>query len=127
MRAAPFAIGLLAALSATSVTAAHAKPRPDLADVAQGVYQGSVISDARGSSRSAVAITVTKTGPNTVSVSSDYGRLPPFTTKLSRYMQTIQKTGAGGQVFLLDLSKTPHRLDVTDDQASWSGSLAGAE
>jgi hypothetical protein len=123
MRAAPLAIGLLALLSATSVMAAP-KPRPDLADVAKGVYRGDVISDARGSGQSNVTITVIRTGPNTVSVSSDYDRLPPFTTRLSRYMQTIQKTGPGGQVFLLDLYKNPHRLDVTDDQASWSGAPA---
>ena len=76
-------------------------------------------------SGSNVTITVTKTGPNTVQVSSDYPRLPSFTTKLAQYMSTIQKTGPGGEVFLLNLAKSPKHLDVTDDQASWSGDKTG--
>jgi hypothetical protein len=79
-----------------------------------------VISDARGSSRSDVTITVTKVGPNTIHVSSSYPRLPDFTTRVSRAMQTIQQVGTQ-QVFLLDLSRTPHQLDLTVDDASWSG------
>lgn len=94
--------------------------RPDLADMAAGVYHGDVISDARGSGRSDVTITVTKTAPNTISVTSSYTRLPPFTIKLSRAMNTIQQVGTS-VAFLLDLSKEPHRLDITDDDASWSG------
>jgi hypothetical protein len=97
-----------------------AVPRADLADQAQGRYSGDVISDARGSSRSNVRITVTKIGPNKVRVVSDYPRLPPFEARLSRYMQTIQNSG-GPQVFLIDLSKNPPSLDVTVDDASWSG------
>jgi hypothetical protein len=107
------------ALSAGAV-AQPAKPRPDLADIAAGVYDGDVISDARGSSRSNVRLTVIKTGPNTIYVTATYPRLPPFSAKLTRAMNTIQKaTGPG--VFLLDLSKNPLRLDVTVDDASWSG------
>jgi hypothetical protein len=94
---------------------------PGLADSAAGVYHGSVISDARGSSRSGVTIIVTKTGPDSVSVSSNYGRLPPFTIRLTRAMNTIQQVGTS-VVFLLDLSKGS--LDITDDDASWSGSRA---
>src|SRR5690242_17248127 len=75
----------------------------DLADIAAGVYRGDVISDARGASRSGVTIIVTKTGPNTVSVTSDYGRLPPFSVRLTRATNTIQQVGTS-VVFLLDLS-----------------------
>ena len=53
--------------------------RADLADLAAGRYFGDVISDARGSSRSDVRITVTKIGPNKVQIASDYPRLPSFT------------------------------------------------
>jgi len=95
-------------------------PRPDLADIAAGIYDGDVISDARGSSRSNVRLTVIKTGPNTVHVTSSYPRLPPFSARLTRAMNTIQKVG-GPEVFLLDLSKRPVGLDVTVDDASWSG------
>ena len=93
----------------------------DLADVAAGVYYGSVISDARGAGRAGVRIIVTKTAPETVSVSSSYDRLPPFTIKLTRAMNTIQQVGTS-VVFLLNLSKDPRGLDITDDDASWSGS-----
>jgi hypothetical protein len=92
----------------------------DLADLASGTYSGDVISDARGSSRSDVTITVSKVGPDTVSVTSSYSRLPPFTTRLTRAMQTIQQIGTA-HVFLLDLSRTPRHLDITNDDASWSG------
>jgi hypothetical protein len=127
MRLALVGLTLLLAAAAPSSFATPKQPRPDLADVAQGVYQGSVISDSRGAGRTNVTITVKKTGPNTVSVTSDYTRLPPFTAKLAKYMQTIQKTGPGDQVFLLELSKTPRTLGVTDDQASFTGTPAGAD
>lgn len=97
-----------------------APPRADLATQVEGTYSGAVISDARGSSRSDVRITVTKIGPNKVRVTSDYARLPSFETSLSRYMATIQNVG-GDQVFLFDTSKKPPSLDVTVDDASWSG------
>jgi hypothetical protein len=95
----------------------------DLADIAAGVYHGDVISDARGASRSGVTIVVTKSAPNTVTVTSNYGRLPPFTIRLTRAMNTIQQVGSS-VVFLLDLSKGPYGLDITDDDASWAGSKA---
>lgn len=115
--AAPLFAWLAVAASAGAAPAG----RPDLADIAQGRYAGDVISDARGSSQSDVGITVTKIGPNQVEVKSDYPRLPAFRARLTRAMQTIQNVG-GKEVFLLDLSKAPHRLDVTVDDASWSGS-----
>lgn len=113
------ALGALLA-SAAAAAPPKAQPRADLADQAQGRYFGDVISDARGSSQSDVRITVTKIGPNKVQVSSDYKRLPLFQATLGRYMQTIQNKG-GNQVFLLDLSKKPVSLDITVDDASWSG------
>lgn len=121
-----FKIGILAGLAVSAVAWAGAvaqssAPRPDLADIAAGSYDGDVISDARGSSRSNVRLTVVKSGPNTVYVTASYPRLPPFSARLTRAMNTIQSTG-GPQVFLLDLSKRPLGLDVTVDDASWSGS-----
>jgi hypothetical protein len=103
-------------------------PRPDLADTAAGTYRGDVISDSRGSSRSGVTITVTKTGPNTVQVVSSYNRLSMVSTRLARYQDTVQNTGTATgplEVFLLDTSKSPLRLDLTIDGASWSGETAG--
>lgn len=95
--------------------------RADFADMAKGSYAGEVISDARGSSRSEVRVTVSRTGPNQVRVTSDYPRLPAFTARLSRAMDTLQNVG-GDAVFLLDLSKSPRTLMVVVDDASWAGS-----
>ncbi|MDB5670843.1 MAG: putative secreted protein [Alphaproteobacteria bacterium] len=111
----------VATLSAPAAMADPPKPRADPADVAQGTYFGDVISDARGSPRSDVRITVTKIGPNRVRISSDYSRVPDFSVTLSQTMNTILNNGTGNEVFLLDLSKTPPALDVTVDDASWSG------
>lgn len=116
--------GLAAALAVVPLDAKPArKARIDLADTAAGVYLGDVMSDARGSSQSDVTISVDKVGPNTVRVTSDYERLPEFTTRLTRAMQTIQNTGNTPdlQVFLLDLSKNPRSLMITVDDASWAG------
>ena len=119
-------IGCCLLVAASPLQAAPAKkapdhpPKPDLADTVQGSYYGDVISDSRGASRSSVTITVTKVAPNTVEVSSSYKRLPNYTVKLTRAMQTIQQA-SGDNVFLVDRSKTPWRLDVTVDGASWSG------
>lgn len=109
-----------------AVGSAAAPPvaRPDLADAAQGRYSGDVISDARGSSRSDVDVTVTKIAKNRVRVVADYARIPPREFTLTRAMQTIQNVG-GNEVFLLDLSRTPHKLDLTIDDASWSGNHDG--
>jgi hypothetical protein len=111
---------MAASLPIANIAASSPKKRPDLADVAVGSYSGEVISDARGSSRSDVHIIVVKVAPSTIKVSSDYLRLPSFTAKLTRAMHTIQKVD-GPEVFLLDLSKSPPGLDVTVDDASWSG------
>jgi hypothetical protein len=92
----------------------------DLADLAEGVYAGDVISDARGSSRSDVKLHVTKIGPNTIRVESDYARLPTFTGRVERVLDTLQ-LASGPQTFLLDLTRTPYRLDLNEDDASWAG------
>jgi hypothetical protein len=94
--------------------------RADLADMAAGRYWGDVVSDARGSSRSGVRLTVAKVGPNRVRVTADYARLPGFDAQLVRAMDTVQNAG-GAEVFLLDLSKSPRTLMVTVDDASWAG------
>ena len=130
VRALAFAAVMAASLTASGVSAQSgaAIPRPDLADAAAGVYRGDVISDSRGSSRSDVTITITKTGPNAVQVTSSYGRLPTVSTRLERVMDTIQNTGAPTgplEVFLLNTTAAPVRLDLTIDGASWSGEKAG--
>jgi hypothetical protein len=123
------AVGMLvaspmAAMASKSAKPAARKPVVDLADAVVGTYDGDVISDSRGSSRSGVTITVTKAGPGTVMVSSSYKRLPAFTVRLTRAMQTIQQAN-GDNVFLIDQAKSPWSLDVTVDGASWSGQKRG--
>ena len=113
-----------AAIVLASVSGASSAPKhPDLADTAAGTYHGDIISDARGSSQSDVNITVTKTGPNTVEVTSSNARIPTHTFKLTKAMNTIQQR-SGNEVFLLDLSKSPHELHVTIDDAAWAGTAS---
>lgn len=115
-------LGLLlpagAAFAETPKTAAPRKA--DLADRVAGTYKGDVISDARGSSRSGVTITVTRTGSNKVEVKSDYSRIPTVTIALEKAMDAIL-AASGPSVFLLDTVRSPDRLELTIDDASWSG------
>ena len=94
--------------------------KADLADRVAGTYKGDVISDARGSSRNDVTITVTRTGPNKIEIKSDYPRIPTVTIPLEKAMDAIL-AASGSSVFLLDTVRSPDRLDLTIDDASWSG------
>lgn len=106
--------------------AAHAETKPaaprklDLADRVAGTYNGDVISDARGSSKNGVTITVTRVGPNKVEIKSSYARIPTVTIPLEKAMDAIL-AASGPYVFLLDTVRSPDRLDLTIDDASWSG------
>jgi hypothetical protein len=114
-----FMLTPVAAFAAKSPTKPAARA-PDLADQLAGTYTGSVISDARGSSRNNVGITITRAGRNMISISSDYARLPTVTVRLERAMDAI--LAASGPVVVLATPKTkPGRLDLTIDDASWSG------
>lgn len=113
------ALGVAAAVLAAGAAHAQAQRKPDLADAVAGTYAGDVISDSKGSSRSNVTLTVTRTGPNTVSVTSNYGRLPQITVPLTAAMNTIQQA-RGDSVFLYDRGKKS--LDVSFlNEVSWSG------
>jgi hypothetical protein len=81
----------------------------DLADLASGVYYGEVTSDAKGSSRSDVTVTVSKTGPRRVRVTSDYARLDTVEMELTRVGEGIQGVGTD-TTFLLELTKQPPAL-----------------
>ncbi|QCB53430.1 hypothetical protein E5675_02540 [Sphingopyxis sp. PAMC25046] len=119
-----FAASLALLLPAGAALAETPKAAPtrkaDLADRVAGTYKGDVISDARGSSRGDVTITVTRTGPNKVEIRSDYARIPTVTIPLEKAMDTIL-AASGPSVFLLDTVRSPDRLDLTIDDASWSG------
>lgn len=111
-------------LPATNAFAETPKAAPahnaDLADRVAGTYKGAVISDARGSSRDNVTITVTRVGANKVEIKSGYARIPTVTIPLEKAMDAIL-AASGPYVFLLDTVRSPDRLDLTIDDASWSG------
>ena len=112
---------LASALAGMMTLPAAAQPqrKPDLADAVAGTYAGDVISDSKGSSREGVTLTVTRSGPNTVTVTSNYPRLPTITVPLQSVMNTIQQS-RGDSVFLYDRGK--QQLDVSFlMEVSWSG------
>jgi hypothetical protein len=95
---------------------------PDLGDVAEGRYFGDVISDSKGSSRSDVTLTVTRTGLNRVRIASDYPRLPVVEVTLQRALDKIVQS-RGDTVFVFDSKQKPPKLDVSFlGEVSWSGS-----
>jgi hypothetical protein len=84
----------------------------DLADLASGVYQGGVTSDAKGSSRSDVTVTVVKVSPRRVRITSDYERLDTVEVELTRVGEGIQSVG-NGTSFHLELTKQPPALSYS--------------
>jgi hypothetical protein len=91
----------------------------DLATEVSGTYHGDVISDARGSSRSGVTVTVARVGPNLVEVSSDYRRVPTVRIRIERAMNAIVQAD-GDHVFLIQRDRDPNQLSLTIDDASLS-------
>lgn len=118
--AAALALSLPAANAFAETPKAAPARKADLADRVAGTYKGAVISDARGSSRDNVTITVTRVGANKVEIKSGYARVPTVTIPLEKAMDTIL-AASGPYVFLLDTVRSPDRLDLTIDDASWSG------
>ncbi|MBL0915240.1 MAG: hypothetical protein IBJ13_06925 [Sphingopyxis sp.] len=120
-------LSLAAAAALLLPVAAYAETKPasaphkaDLADRVAGTYKGAVASDARGSSKDNVTITVTRIGPNKVEIKSDYARIPTVTIPLEKAMDAIL-AASGPSVFLLDTVRSPDRLDLSIDDASWYG------
>jgi TIR domain-containing protein len=80
-----------------------------LADLIAGTYYGEVISDAKGSSRSDVTVTIAKVDRQRVRITSDYERLGITETDLTKVGNTVQNI-SGGPLLLLELDKNPPRL-----------------
>ena len=111
------AVGLAAAITLVVGEDVQAGRKPDLADAVAGAYHGDVISDSQGSGRQDVSLTLTRVGPNTVGISSDYSRLPAVTVRLERAMSQIVNRG-GTTAFVYNGGK----LDVSfNNEVSWSG------
>jgi hypothetical protein len=103
-------------------TSGSRERHPDLGDVAEGRYFGDVISDSKGSSKSEVTLTITRTGLNRVRIASDYPRLPVVEVPLQRALDKIVQS-RGDTVFVYDWKQKPPRLDVSFlGEVSWSGS-----
>jgi len=110
---------------AQSPAKAGATRAPDLADQLAGTYEGDVISDARGASRSGVTITVTRTGKNVIQIVSDYRRIPTVSIPLTKAMDSIIAAD-GPYVVVVNMASDPSRMDLTIDDASWSGRKVAA-
>ena len=81
-----------------------------LADLAAGTYDGDVISDSKGSSRSDIALTVTRIDRWSVRVTSDYRRLGTVDVTLTRAGDKIINA-QGDTAFVLDMGQTPPTLE----------------
>lgn len=106
---------------ATAVTKPVQEPVADadknpaaLADLVAGTYYGDVISDAKGSSRSDVTVTIAKLDRQKVRIASDYVRLGSVETDLTKVGNTIQSVG-GVPLLSLELDKSPPRLSYNPD------------
>ena len=121
----------LAGLAAaqTPVAPDRSKPevpnrKPDLGDMAEGVYRGEIISDSRGTSSAAgtvVTVTIKRIAVNRVSLSSDNDALPGATVALQSAMQRV--IGVSGITnVLLDPTQRPWKLDYSpSEQVSFAG------
>lgn len=109
----------LLVLSATALLAAAPERKPDAADAVAGAYAGAVVSDSKGSSKDGVALTLTRVGPNKVSISSDYPRLPVVIVEVERAMNSVVQR-SGDTAFAYDVTRK--HLDVSfHNEVSWSG------
>ncbi len=116
-----FGLALLTVPSMAIAAPGKTAPKSDLATQLSGTWFGDVISDSQGSSRSDVTLTITRVGPNRISISSDYPRLPVIEVPIGRVMAVIMQQ-SGNSVFLYDPTKSPPRLDVSfNNEVSWSG------
>lgn len=115
------AVALVAPWALHAGAADEPKRKPDLGDAAEGAYEGDVISDSKGESRSGVTLTVKRIGKNLVRVTSTYPRLPVIEVPLTLAMGKVLQA-RGDSVFLLDRSHSPVKLEVSfNNEVSWSG------
>lgn len=94
--------------------AAERRKPVELADLVAGSYYGDVVSDAKGSSRSDVTVTIAKVDKHRVRITSDYTRLGTTETDLTKVGNSIQNTGEG-PLLLLELDRNPPLLTYNPD------------
>ena len=114
-----FAMLIAALVSLSTASLAAPERKPDLADLVAGTYVGDIISDARGSSKSGVTITVTRVAKDRVAIACDCARIPKVEIPIERAMDAILAS-SGPHVFLIENHRDPRRLSLTIDDASLS-------
>lgn len=116
-------VGLYAVGSGPSTPAPEAKPAaevspvspsatavaPGLADLVVGTYQGDVIADSKGPSRSDIEVTITRVDRATVRLASDDQRIGVVEVNLTRIGNQILAAD-GGSPFIVDLDRSPPTL-----------------
>jgi hypothetical protein len=85
--------------------------KQDLADAVVGTYDGEVIADSKGGSRSNIVVTVTRLGPTTVRVMSSYDRIGSIDVELTQVERQIL-SASGDTPFVVDLAATPQTLSL---------------
>lgn len=118
------AYGIGASGQSAAPGTAKPKRKPDLGDLAEGIYRGEIISDSRGTSSApgeVVTVTIRRTGVNRVQIESDNQALPGVTVSLQRVMDKVMNTDSKSNV-LLDPRQQPMRLDYSPGMVvSFSG------
>ena len=84
----------------------------DVAVLAVGEYSGDVVSDSRGSSRSNVAVTVSRLGANSVRVTSPYARIGTVDIEVQRIGNQVLNAG-GDTPFSVNLDAQPPALSLS--------------
>jgi hypothetical protein len=98
----------------TGPASAAAKRPVDLAELVSGTYDGAVVADTRGGSRSGIVITVKRAAKNVVEVSCDYARVPTVRIVITAASDSIIAARPGNG-FLIERAKDPKRLDLSID------------
>ena len=92
----------------------------ELADSVAGTYYGDVVSDSKGSSQSAVTVTIAKVNKRRVRITSDYEKLGAVEVDLTKAGSVIL-SASGDLVLSLDLAKNPPRLDYNPGGVAYVG------
>ncbi|HEX8457232.1 MAG TPA: toll/interleukin-1 receptor domain-containing protein [Pyrinomonadaceae bacterium] len=91
-----------------------------IADSVAGTYDGDVVADSQGSSRSGVTVTVVKVDKRKVRVTSDYERLGETELELTTTGNLIVGNGMGATLSL-DVDQNPPRLDYNPGGVVFAG------
>ena len=100
----------------------------NLAAKVAGIYEGRVVSDSKGASRSNVVVTITELGPTSVRVTSPYARIGSFDIELD--LNGSQVLNAGGDTpFIVNLDAKPATLSLSPrNELAYQGvRIPGAE